>query len=43
MHLHLQDSNLICVVFLACADEFHLVSWLDGAVDNLEICDDSSE
>ena len=43
MHLHLQDTNLISLVFLACIEELDLVAFLYRAVDNLEICYDSSE
>ena len=43
MHLHLQHANLIGIIFFSCADELNLISRLDRAVDNLEICNDSSE
>ena len=43
MHLHLEHAYLICIIFLACADELDLVTRLDGTVDDLEICNDTSE
>ena len=43
MHLHLEHSDLVCLIFLSCADEFYFVAWLDGSVENLEICNDASE
>ena len=43
MHLHLEHTDLVRVVLLACADEFNLVTRLDGTVHHLEISDDTSE
>ena len=43
MHLHLEHTDFIRIIFLACAYELNLVAWLDRAVDNLEICNDTSE
>ena len=43
MHLHLQHADLICNIFLSSAYKLDLVARLYRSVDNLEICDDSSE
>ena len=43
MHLHLEHSDLICIIFLSGIEELDLVTLADGSVHNLEICDDSSE
>ena len=42
-HVHLQDSYLIGLIFLAGIDELHLLSALDASVHNLEICNNASE
>ena len=43
MHLHLQHTDFIRIIFLSCAYKLHLVTRLDGAVHNLEVCNDASE
>ena len=43
MHLHLQNTDLVRIIFLSSADELDLVSRLDGTVHHLEIRNDSSE
>ena len=43
MHLHLEHTDLICRILLACAHELDLVSGLYGAVHHFEICYDSTE
>ena len=43
MHLHLEHTDLVCDIFLSSAHELDLVTRLDRAVDDLEICDDTSE
>ena len=40
---HLQNSDFICYIFLSCVEEFDLFSGTDGAVLNLEICNNTSE
>ena len=43
IHLHLQHADLIRLIFLSCVEELDLVALADRSVDNLEVCDDSSE
>ena len=43
MHLHLEHTDIIGLIFLSCIEELYLVSLPDRSVHNLEVCDDTSE
>ena len=40
---HLEYANLVCLVFLSCIDEDHLIALAYASVDNLEIGNDATE